>query len=309
MNPHIRGNVHEEDGLPADDTSCKIDGVGDKAQAKISGGDVNSLAGAEDVTGGLKVAHAQQAVALALLALGAGRNVEEQIHLPPGNLVEEEFDQGDDGGVLEQLGIEVQVGDAALAPLRHVAGDKDHVLLHVAGEAVVAVVRELPAEIGDEEERVGEPSHDVVDHLVGGESTVAALVGQDPETGAEQALDEAVADPHSSLQSRVLDLWDVSQARPRPGRDQDQVASQVSERSGIRLLEALGGDGVPDGLDIGVYGASLGFAALLNGRRRSQFQLGFGGLALSRLTSGDRRGHPRGRHVVDGVLDTENWVP
>lgn len=77
MNPHIRGNVHEEDGLPANDTSSEVDSISNNAEAEIGDGDVDGLAGAEDGAGGLEVAHAQPAAVLALLALGTGRDVKE----------------------------------------------------------------------------------------------------------------------------------------------------------------------------------------------------------------------------------------
>ena len=233
MNPHVGGDVQEKDSPPAKHAGGEVDGIAHNGQAEIGQSNEDGLAGTEDGAGGLKVAHAQPAGGLALLADGAGRDVEEEIHLPSGNLMGDELEQRDDGRVLEQLGVEVQVGQAALALLRDAAGDKHHVLLHVAGEAMVAVVGELPAEVGHHEERVGEPADNVVDHLVGRERAVAALVGQDPQTGAEQALDVAVDNPGDSLRDRVLDLRDEGQAGPAKRRDHDQVANEIAERPHI----------------------------------------------------------------------------
>lgn len=77
-------------------------------------------------------------------------------------------------------------------------GDENHVLLHVAGELVVTVVRELPREVRDHESGVTEESDSVVQFLVLGEGAVTTLMAQDPETGADEALDEPVGAPSDS---------------------------------------------------------------------------------------------------------------
>ena len=65
----------------------------------------------------------------------------------------------------------------------------------MAGRLVVFAVRDLPGEVGDEEGGVEDPAGCVVEDFGGGEGLVAAFVGNDPEAGGEEALEEAVERP------------------------------------------------------------------------------------------------------------------
>jgi len=165
VDPKVGNTVQEEDGLPANDIGGEVEGVASNGEAEVGDGDEDGLVGAKDGAGGLKVAHTQP-TSLALLAVGAGRDVKEQVHLPAGELVGDELEELDDGHILKQVGIEEQVGDATATAGLGALGHKGHVLLHVARESVVAVVRELPAKVGDQQRRVRRPTHNVVDSLV-----------------------------------------------------------------------------------------------------------------------------------------------
>jgi hypothetical protein len=134
-------------------------------------------------------------------------------------------------------------------------------------EAMVAVVRVLPAEVGDHQERVKGPSGDIVDLAVEREGTVAALVSQDPDAGAEKSLDEAVDHPGSDTEGRVGDAGDVCEGGPDEGRNHGKVAEDIVVGCEERGLEAVRGDGILDGLDVGELRLGSGLKSDLRGSR------------------------------------------
>lgn len=158
----------------------------------------------------------------------------------------------EDGGVLEEL-VEVDgTKQGLLGGLRLSGGDEGHVLLHVTGEAVVTVVRELPREVRDHEGGVEHPADHVVQLLVLGEGTMAALVTQNPDTGANETLDEAVNHPGGTADDGVLNGGDVGESSPHEGGHHGVVPEDIVEGRPERRLKAVSGNGVPDGLDIRV---------------------------------------------------------
>lgn len=209
MNPHVRDNVEKSNRLPADIGRAPVESTASESQAEVGEGDEDGLTGTEDRRGRLKVAHAQPALVVTLQTLLSSRGVDQQVGLPSGQLVENELDELDNGRVLDHLGVQVEVGQTALGALIDGLGDKSHVLLHVASVIVVAVVAVLPAKVGNEQGRVHDPAHHVVELAVHGESAMAALVSQNPDTGADEALNVTVGHPGGSAQPVVLDLGDV----------------------------------------------------------------------------------------------------
>jgi hypothetical protein len=148
---------------------------------------------------------AEEAVLLALtLALGlflvvvVASDVGDEVHGPAAELLQHRVEEGRNGRLLGQLVQLVGELTDARGILVSRLGNKDHVALHVAGGLVVLAVGDLPGEVGDEKRGVGNEADRVVEHLGGREGLVAALVGHDPEAGAEQALDDRVAGPQSS---------------------------------------------------------------------------------------------------------------
>lgn len=94
------------------------------------------------------------------------------------------------------------------------------------------------------------PSGDVV-HLVAlGEGAVAALMAENPDTGADETLDEAVDHPGGGAQDGVLDAGDVGESSPDEASDHGEVADDIVVGSHERRLEAVSRDGISDGLDI-----------------------------------------------------------
>ena len=75
------------------------------------------------------------------------------------------------------------------------ARNENHVSLHVGSSLVVLAVGDLPAEVRDKKSRVKDPTSHIVDQGRVRESTVTALVGDNPEASAEEALHGAVQAP------------------------------------------------------------------------------------------------------------------
>lgn len=252
VHPEVGDGVEEQNSRSSDSLGGKVQGSEGDGQAEVRDEDEDGLVGAEHGAGGLEVADAEplgQTLGLPLLAALTSAGVEQEIHLPAEELVEDNPDELGDGGVLKQL-VQVDAGkDAVLLGLG--GGHKGHVEVHVAGEAVVAVVRVLPREVGHQEERVEEPSDDVVELAVSREGTVAALVAQDPDTSAHEALNKAVDHPGGDAQPLVRDGGNVGQGSPDEGGHHGKVAEDIVEGGEERGLEAVGGDGILDGLDIG----------------------------------------------------------
>lgn len=194
-------------------------------------------------------------LALALMEVVAG-DVGEEVVGPAEELLSDEHDEGVDGGLLGELaelvGHLAEAGGLLLAG----AGHEDHVALEVSGGLVVGRVGQLPRVVRDEESRVEEPARDVVDGPRGGEGLVTALVGEDPDAGAEEALEHGVQRPKTSAGGRrgdVLGGHIVVEDVKRRG-EAEQVAGDVQVALEGGPLEAVGGDGVADILDGEVRG-------------------------------------------------------
>lgn len=76
--------------------------------------------------------------------LSTSSHIQDEIHLPSQQLVSDELDKGDNGCLLGEV---LQLLNADISLRRQIIlgpGDKDSVLLHVAGVAMVASVGDLP---------------------------------------------------------------------------------------------------------------------------------------------------------------------
>jgi hypothetical protein len=134
---------------------------------------------------------------LALVVVVAG-NVGHEVVGPANELLEHEHEQSESRSLLSEVSELVGHLAKARSLLLAGAGNKDHVTLHVAGSLVVLSVGDLPAEVGDEEGRVKNPTSHIVDKARVGESTMAALVGDNPNAGSEKTLENGVDGPQTS---------------------------------------------------------------------------------------------------------------
>ena len=169
-----------------------------------------------------------------LVVVVVASDVEEEVHGPATKLLADHVESGVDGSLLEELVHLVDssagAGSEDLASLRH----EDHVALHVAGGLVVLAVADLPGEVGNEESRVAEPTDKVVQGLAVRERLVTALVGQDPETSAEQTLDEGVTCPKSCTERVRRDVFGRAELveEDKCACQQGDVPSDVVKTSG-----------------------------------------------------------------------------
>lgn len=137
------------------------------------------------------------ALNLALVEVVAG-SVGEDIHGPAEELLEDRVDQSGNWGLLGQL-VELMNRTAdTTSVLLAGLGDENHVALEVAGGLVVLAVGDLPGEVWHQQGRVADPAGGIVEDLGGREGLMAALVGQHPEAGSKQALEDRVEGPEDS---------------------------------------------------------------------------------------------------------------
>ena len=133
-------------------------------------------------------------LALAIVVV-MSRIILEEVEWPSDQLTSDQYERGDDWGFFSEFR---QLPDfAAYTTGVDLAGfgEEDHVALHVARGLMVFAMGYFPGEIGDEERGVKDPAHSVVEGFGGREGLVPAFVGEDPETGGEDALEEAVERP------------------------------------------------------------------------------------------------------------------
>ena len=317
VHPQIRDEVpHEHVGEAVGAAEHGQDGDGD-GQAQVAEEDELGILGLEERAGRAEVVDAGSEAVLHALAAALGlalvvvvaRDVAEEVHGPAEQLLGERVDDGGDGRLLGQL---VQlVGQAADAAGELVArlGHEDHVALHVARGLVVLAVRDLPREVGDQEGRVADEARGVVEHLGGREGLVAALVGQHPQAGAEEALDHGVQGPEGGAGGRPGDVIggdEVVEEGKGEGQAGD-VTGDVGQAAQAGALEAVLGDGIADVVDrvvgqlelvaVGVEQLAVGCLGIVergHGRERG------GRGRLARSVSGGALGGGGGRVGVHG---------
>ena len=157
---------------------------------------------------------ATEAVGLALaaplplsLVVVVARHVGHEIVGPANDLLADQVDEGGNWCLLSQFRQLVGEATKTAGLLFPGPGNEDHVTLNVSGGLVVLAVAHLPAEVGNKQGGVEDPADQIVDLLRRRESSVAALVSQHPETGAEQTLEERVHAPEDDadgLRGNVL---------------------------------------------------------------------------------------------------------
>lgn len=123
---------------------------------------------------------------------------------------------------------------------------KSGISLHVSRRLVVLGVGETPRVEGNQEEGVHDQSHGVIEHLVPGESTVSALVCQNPDTGKDTSCRKSVRRPGSESKICVGEERDVGEGEVAEGAPVEEIADDVCHGSKDGGLEAMGGDSIVD---------------------------------------------------------------
>lgn len=206
VDPKVWDAVPDGHVVPAKGAAEVVEGAEGEDQANVADEDVLGVLGLVQRAGRVKVVDtAAQAVVLALataltLALVevVAGDVGEQVVGPADELLHDQHEESVGGRLLGQLRQLVDHLADASGVLLAGPGEEDHVALHVAGGGVMLVVGDFPAEVGDQQGGVEEPAGDVVDEAGVGKGAVAALVGNNPEAGAEEALHDGVDGPESA---------------------------------------------------------------------------------------------------------------
>lgn len=259
VNPEVGNKVPDEHVGEAESLAQVDEGSGSDTDTNVAQNNELGIAVLVQGASGVEVVNTTSiAVVLALataltltLMVVVASDVGHEVVGPSDNLLENKHEESEDGSLLGQ--VSELVGE--LAETRSVllasAGNKDHVTLHVASGLVVLAVGDLPAKVGNEEGRVEDPTSNVVDEARVGESTMTALVGNDPDTGSEKTLENSVHTPEESSHrsgGNVLGS-DIVVPDGKGGGEANQVAEDVAVSLEGRSLEAVPGDGVVDVLD------------------------------------------------------------
>lgn len=309
VDPQIRKSVPDGKVGPAKFLSEEEQTSERKTETDIRHHNEPSITGLVQRAGGIEVVDATaEAVSLALaaslalsLVVVVTGDVGEEVVGPADELLSEEVDEGVDGSLLGQLGELVGEAAKAASTLLTGAGDEDHVTLHVASSLVVLAVADLPAEVGNQESRVEDPADNVVKSLRGRESAVAALVGENPETGSEKTLKEGVDAPEDDAEGLGGNVLGSDEVVPDGECDGevDHVTEDIGHALDVRPLVAVLGDGIADVLD-GVVGHLEHVSVRIN---QLAIALGAGGLHIVGGEGGQRgrRGRLTGRANGAGI--------
>lgn len=98
----------------------------------------------------------------------------------------------------------------------------------------------------NEKERVHDQSHGPVQLLRLGEGTVAAFVGENPDTGEDESLDGGVRNPCGKSQVGIWDQGNICDGEVDEDGQVEVIADDIGHRPNDRRPEAVCGNGVVD---------------------------------------------------------------
>lgn len=134
------------------------------------------------------------------------RNVEEKVGRESEDLLTDQHEQGIDGGIAQDfVVVKTWVPFLGKAKVGAGLGDVNLITFHGRVVAVVAVVRDFPAEVRSPKEAVGDEADGVVDPFMVREGTMSTLMTNDPDTGEDEALEPPVGTPGSPAPSLSTD--------------------------------------------------------------------------------------------------------
>ena len=176
--------------------------------------------------------------------------VREEVSWPAEKLVLDAVPEGDQWSILGKVsklnGSSVGLLSAVrFNPRLALVWDESGILLDVSGRLVVSGVRDLPGVEWHQEERVHDQSHDVVELAGLGESTVTALMGENPDTGENESLKDGVASPSDAASVHVWNVGDVGGGVGEDG-NVEIVADNISHGADVGWLEAVCWDSIVD---------------------------------------------------------------
>lgn len=155
MDPEVGNEVEESKSRGTNSLASKVQSSTHESQANVGDEDEDALLVAKDSTSRLKVADVQpptQASRLLLKTSLASGGVEQEVCLPSEELVEDEADALSNRSILKELAEVDSNKDGRSGGLGLSGRDESHVLLHMAVESMVTVVRILPGKVGNQKE-------------------------------------------------------------------------------------------------------------------------------------------------------------
>lgn len=186
-----------------------------------------------------------------LLVVIVASDVGDQVQQPAKQLLADHVGGSRNGSLLNELAELVDGLADASSVLVAGLGNEDHVTGNVSGSLVVLAVGDLPREVGDQQEGVADPADSVVQDLGGGEGLVTALVGQDPNTGTDEALDNGVQGPqgHASRHEGNSLRGDIVVEEVEDGGQDSHVAEDIVQTGDGGAVEAVSRNGIANLLD------------------------------------------------------------
>lgn len=305
VDPEVRDKVPDGHVGPSKGAAEVVERGAGQGEANVAVDDEHGIAVLVQRAEGVEVVDAAAstvvlalaaALALALVVVVAG-DVGQQVVGPSDELLHDQHEERVGGSILGELRQLVDQLAQTRGLLLAGSGHKDHVALHVAGGGVVLAVGDLPAEVGHQQRRVQHPARQVVEPLVVGKGAVAALVGNDPEAGAEEALQHRVQRPETGAEGLGGDQLgrDIVVEDVKGGGQAGHVAQDVGVALERRPLEAVLGDGVADVLD-----GEVGHLELVAVRVDHAAKVGLDGVDVDRGQGRERRGRGRRSGRVHG---------
>ncbi len=303
VHPEIGNEVPDEHIIPAVGLAEVDKGTDDDGKAQIAEQDQLGILGVIERASWVEMVNATEesvplalapALTLTLMVVVSG-DVGQEVVGPAAQLLSEQDEKGDDRGLLAELRHLMNQPSQPGRPLLARLGNEDHVARHVAGGLVVLAVGDLPAKVGDQQDRVQDPANSIVEDPGCAEGLVAAFVSEDPPSGTEEPLEDGVEAPENSASRLRGDDFGshIGVEDVEGGAEGDEVPEDVVETPDGGTLEAVLGNGIVNVLD-GIVGdlelvavcvnklaVLLGLATVIypgHGRERGRRSRGPGGV-------------------------------
>lgn len=262
VNPEVWDTVEDNDVPGTEGLVCEVEEIASDCDSEVRVQDQVGILALVEWGARIKVVDASEpSVALSLstalrltLVVVVASDVGDEVHWPSKQLLEEEVEEGREWGLLDEF---AKGGSHGFKLLGTGLWDEDHVALHVAGGLVMLGVGNLPRVVWDKESRVHPPSHEIVDGLGRRKGTVAALVGENPETSSDQSLNKSVGGVSDKSQFLGWDERNVGVCNVKEGEDIKDIASNVAHGLEVRSLEAVWWNGIADLLDCEIWNLEL----------------------------------------------------
>lgn len=189
-------------------------------------------------------------------------DVGQQISVPTKKLLNKQVVEGHDGGVLSRM-----LETSQRHELLTLSGDKHHISSEMTSGLVVLGMGDLPGEIRDHKSRVENPTNNVIDRLVAGESTMATFVSKNPAASTNQTLKNTVNNPQSDSSRKGRNQVDIGNSTVTEKKDQKKISSNIGKRETKGSIVTALGNGVQNSLDSDIRNlklVSVGIDRVLN---------------------------------------------